>query len=154
MFFSRPCAALAIVLGMGAAPAGAGDTKTAVIVNSDQAGSEPDRQLLRGFFTLRITVWPDGEPVHIFVLPDQHEVHDLFCREQLGTYPYVLRTAWDRRIYTGTGLAPVEVRSEEEMRQRVLSTPGAIGYWRPPSTSFLPAFLLDLAALGTAASDA
>jgi hypothetical protein len=31
-------------------------------------------------------------------------------------------------VFTGTGLAPTLVRSEEEMRARVRATPGAIGY--------------------------
>ncbi len=43
-------------------------------------------------------------------------------------YSYVLRAAWDRMVFTGTGLAPTVVRSEEEMRRRVRETPGAIGY--------------------------
>jgi hypothetical protein len=43
-------------------------------------------------------------------------------------YSYVLRRAWDRMVFTGTGFAPTIVRSEAEMIERVRSTPGAIGY--------------------------
>lgn len=79
---------------------------------------------------MRVRQWPDGRPTRVFVLGDTSELHDRFCREQLGTYPYVLRNAWDRMVYTGTGLAPVLVENEDEMRRRVLATPGAIGYVR------------------------
>ena len=146
-------AALTAVLGVGGRVDAAEGSKTSLIFNADRAGFEPDRGSLRAMFTLRVTVWPDGEPVRVFVLPDQSPVHDLFCREQLGTYPYVLRTVWDRKIFTGVALAPIEVRSEGEMREKVLSTPGAIGYIGPSLASFLPEFLLELAAMDAGPSD-
>jgi hypothetical protein len=99
-----------------------------IIVNPDVSRVELDRDLLRAIFTMRLRSWPDGPPVRVFVLPDNDPVSDRFYREQLGMYSYVLRSAWDRMVYTGTGLAPTVVRSEEEMRERVLATPGAIGY--------------------------
>jgi hypothetical protein len=87
-----------------------------------------DRELLRAIFTMRVRAWPNGPPVRVFVLPDSDPLSDRFYREQLGMYSYVLRAAWDRMVFTGTGFAPTIVRSEEEMRERVSSTPGAIGY--------------------------
>lgn len=99
-----------------------------IIVNPSIASVELDRDLLRAIFTMRLRSWPNGPPVRVFVLPDDDPVSDRFYREQLGMYSYVLRSAWDRMVYTGTGLAPTVVHSEEEMRERVLATPGAIGY--------------------------
>jgi ABC-type phosphate transport system substrate-binding protein len=43
-------------------------------------------------------------------------------------FPHQLRRAWDRLVYSGTGQAPVMVESEEEMREKVAASPGAIGY--------------------------
>lgn len=99
-----------------------------IIVNPDIASVSLDRDLLRAIFTMRLRAWPNGPPVRVFVLPDSDPVSDRFYREQLGMYSYVLRSAWDRMVYTGTGLAPTVVRSEKEMRERVRDTPGAIGY--------------------------
>jgi ABC-type phosphate transport system substrate-binding protein len=99
-----------------------------IIVNPDIASVSLDRDLLRAVFTMRLRAWPNGPPVRVFVLPDSDPVSDRFYREQLGMYSYVLRSAWDRMVYTGTGLAPTIVRSEKEMRERVRETPGAIGY--------------------------
>jgi hypothetical protein len=147
-------AALAAVIGFGAQPAGADDgPETVVIVHPDRSAYDPDRRQLRALFTMRVTVWPDGKPARVFVLPDRSALHDRFCRERLGTYPYVLRSVWDRKIYTGVGLAPIEVRSEAEMQQKVLSTPGAIGYARVGGHTFLPEFLRELAAKATERSD-
>lgn len=101
-----------------------------VIVSPSLKTLALDRSLLRAVFTMRVREWPDGSPVRVFVLPDEDPLSDLFYRERLGMYSYVLRRAWDRMVFTGTGFAPTIVQSEEEMRQLVRSTPGAIGYVR------------------------
>ena len=99
-----------------------------VISSPEHAAAAQDRDFLRALFTMRIRQWPDGQPARIFVFSDSNPLQDEFCREILGTYPYVLRAAWDRLVFTGTGLAPVVVKSVAEMQRRVADTPGAIGY--------------------------
>ena len=99
-----------------------------VIVNADQAGVSLSRDLLWAIFTMHVRQWPGGEPIRVFVLPDDAALSTEFYRSQLGTYPYVLRSLWDRMVFTGTGLAPTVVSSEREMRARIRATPGAIGY--------------------------
>jgi ABC-type phosphate transport system substrate-binding protein len=99
-----------------------------VIVSPSLTQLTLDRTLLRAVFTMRIRQWPDGTPVRVFVLPDDNPLSDQFYREHLGMYSYVLRRAWDRMVFTGTGFAPTVVRSEAEMFERVRSTPGAIGF--------------------------
>lgn len=102
-----------------------------VITHPDRADIELDRQLLRVLFTMRLRQWPDGHPIRVFVLPDNDPIHARFCRESLGTFPYVLRGVWDRMVFTGTGFAPEVVNSADEMRRRVNNTPGAVGYVLP-----------------------
>jgi hypothetical protein len=46
----------------------------------------------------------------------------------LQLFPYQLRRAWDRQLFSGTGQAPTVVADEQEMLRRVAATPGAIGY--------------------------
>lgn len=96
-----------------------------------QAGVELrslDAVSLRNIYTLRQTRWPDGQAIVVFVLPDDHPVHQRFAKDTLDIYPYRLRQIWDRLSYSGMASAPIEVRNETEMRARVRSTPGAIGY--------------------------
>lgn len=123
---------LAMVLLLGSSAALAQDRLPAaeIIVSPSLKSVELDRGLLRAVFTMRLRQWPDGSPIRVFVLPDDDPLSDLFYRERLGMYSYVLRRAWDRMVFTGTGFAPTVVQSEEEMMQRVRSTPGAIGYVR------------------------
>ena len=102
-----------------------------VIAHESVPGEYLDRDHLRALYTLRTWVWPNGEPVTLFVLDDQDPLHRAFCQEILGTYPYILRSVWDRVLFSGVGVVPVRVASEKDMRERVALTPGAVGYRRP-----------------------
>lgn len=105
-----------------------------------------DRQMVRALFTMRLRQWPDGTPVRVFVLADSNPLHVEFCREQLGTFPYVLRASWDRLVFTGTGIAPEIVANVKQMRERVATTPGAIGYIPSPE-SLAPTRMVQMATL-------
>lgn len=123
---SKFAALLLFAVALAVRPAAAID----VIVNSQVAIKSIPRGTLRAVFGMRLVKWPDGTPVSVFVLADGNPVHVFFCKEVLGIYPYQLRQSWDRLVYSGTGQAPNEVESEEEMQARVATTPGAIGYMR------------------------
>jgi hypothetical protein len=119
----------------GAAGAQDAALNVEVIVSPSLARMKLDRDLLRAVFTMRVREWPDGSPIRVFVLPDDNPLSDQFYRERLGMYSYVLRRAWDRMVFTGTGFAPTVVRSEDEMMERVRATPGAIGFVRKRESS-------------------
>jgi len=104
----------------------AGDIE--VLMSGERPRIDLDRRQLLSIYIGRLTTWRDGRPIRVFVLPDDDPVHEQFCHQVLGTYPYVLRSAWDKLVYTGTGFAPTVVRDVQEMRRRIDSTPGAIGY--------------------------
>ena len=99
-----------------------------LIVNADVPATRIDEQSVRAIFGMRLRRWSNGEPIRVFVLPDDNPVHAEFAKRLLNTYPHQLRRAWDRLVYSGTGQAPVEVPSVEKMREMVEQTPGAIGY--------------------------
>ncbi len=84
----------------------------------------------KALFGMRQTRWPDGQRAWVFVLPDHHPTHTAFSKEVLSLYPFQLRQSWDRQVYSGMGQAPIEVATEEEMLERIRTTPGAIGYVR------------------------
>ncbi|WP_231623515.1 substrate-binding domain-containing protein [Nitrosospira briensis] len=86
------------------------------------------RSTLRAIFGMRLHEWPDGTAIRIFVMPDDAPLHATFAKEALNVFPYQLRAAWDRLVFSGTGQAPNTVSSPQEMLAKVASTPGAIGY--------------------------
>ena len=99
-----------------------------VIVNSALPMRDLSRTSLRAIFSMRMRQFPDGTPITVFVLPDLDGRHRTFCKEVLQVYPYVLRDTWNRMVFTGTGQAPIEVTTQEELIRRVAATRGGIGY--------------------------
>jgi hypothetical protein len=98
------------------------------IVNPGEAHASFERKTLRAAFGMTLQVWPDGQPVRVFVFRDDDIQHQQFCRKVLGVLPYTLRRNWDRLLFSGAGQAPIVVDSPQEMLRRVATTPGAIGY--------------------------
>ncbi|MGQ9686612.1 MAG: hypothetical protein ACUVT2_09955 [Thiobacillaceae bacterium] len=127
-----PCLGRAIVLmaAVGAVWLSASAHAIDVIAHPSVANSRLSLVQAKAMFSMRQTRWPDGGRAWVFVLPDAHPVHSAFSKEILNLYPYQLRQTWDRQVYSGTGQAPIEVATEEEMLERVAGTPGAIGYVR------------------------
>ncbi|MGH8531307.1 MAG: substrate-binding domain-containing protein [Gammaproteobacteria bacterium] len=131
-------------------PARASAVEVVVAVNpATPVGEVIARNTLSAIFGMRFRTWENGTPIRVYVLPDNHPVHSLFSKQVLRVFPHQLRTAWDRLVFSGTGQAPlevasedemrasiaggteqalVEVGSEEEMRRKLATTSGAIGY--------------------------
>jgi ABC-type phosphate transport system substrate-binding protein len=99
-----------------------------LVINRDVSQETISRNSLRSIFSMRKTLWPDGKPIHVFVMPDKTNLHIDFSKQLLGLFPHQLRRVWNRQIYSGMGQAPTKVESEQEMRELVTKTPGAIGY--------------------------
>jgi ABC-type phosphate transport system substrate-binding protein len=99
-----------------------------VITNATVSEKTLTKTSLRAIFGMRLHTWPDGAAIKVFVMPDDAPLHAAFSKEKLNVFPYQLRSAWDRMVFSGTGQAPETVNSTEEMLAKVASTPGAIGY--------------------------
>jgi len=113
-----------LVLGLSSGQALA----DSVIVSLDVKEQAINKNFLLAAFSMRITRWPDGRPIRVFVLPDRNDLHQRFLKKHLQVFPYQLRNNWDRQVYTGTGSFPVTVNSMEEMYRMVSQTEGSIGY--------------------------
>ena len=100
-----------------------------VVINSaTYSNSFVSQSVLGAIFGMRLRKWEDGSPIKVFVLPDDNPLHVAFSKYVLRVFPYQLRSAWDRLVFSGTGEEPIIVKSEQQMRAIVGSTPGAIGY--------------------------
>ncbi|MCL7941857.1 hypothetical protein M8009_16320 [Halomonas sp. ATCH28] len=125
--------ALASVLLLAGLPlagttAVAQETPILLVAHPDVNTRQLKRDTTRAIFAMRQRTWPDGQAVRVFVLDNNHPVHARFAKEQLAVYPHQLQLAWDRMVFSGTGQAPDRVRDQAEMRERVATTPGAVGY--------------------------
>ncbi|MDQ3186582.1 MAG: substrate-binding domain-containing protein [Pseudomonadota bacterium] len=119
------CLLLGIIYAMGIARA----TEPYEIVTHPGVNEKYlSKNSLRAIFGMRLHAWPDGTAIRVFVMPDDASLHAAFSKEKLNVFPYQLRSAWDRLVFSGTGQAPDTVTSAEEMLAKISSTPGAIGY--------------------------
>lgn len=99
-----------------------------VIANSSVRLQQVDRSFLLSSFSMRLNRWPDGTPMRVFVLADNHPIHTNFVKNTLEVFPYQLRSIWDRAVFSGSGRAPIQVGNEAEMLEKVSTVNGAIGY--------------------------
>ncbi len=98
-----------------------------LVVNDELPQQVISRQELLAIYTMRQRHWPDGTPITVFML-DNSELLKQFCKKRLKIFPHQLRTRWDRLVYSGTGNAPSEVFSEDELIRKIANNRGAIGF--------------------------
>lgn len=116
------------ILLLASTAASAQEVALAVVAHPDVATQRLTRDTTRAIFAMRQRTWPDGQAVRVFVLDNNHPVHARFAKEQLAVYPHQLQLAWDRMVFSGTGQAPNRVQDQQEMLERIATTPGALGY--------------------------
>jgi ABC-type phosphate transport system substrate-binding protein len=99
-----------------------------IVTHPQVAERSLTKSQLRRIYTMRQLRWNDDSAINVFVLPSQHNLHKRFAKEQLQIFPYQLNRIWHKLTYSGLGVAPTIVSSEQELIQAVIKTPGAIGY--------------------------
>jgi ABC-type phosphate transport system substrate-binding protein len=105
-----------------------------VISNASVDRSELELKDVRAIFTMKKRLWSDGQPIQVYVLNSEQSSHREFCKKVLGVFPRQLQSIWHRLVYSGTGQAPIELSSEQEMIDVIASTKGAIGYIKQENT--------------------
>ena len=99
-----------------------------ILVHPNNHNSAISPNKLRAIYSMKTRVWPDQTPISVFILNPHSKAHRNFCIKQLNIFPYQLQRVWDVMVYSGTGQAPIEVKSEDEMIKKIANTPGSIGY--------------------------
>lgn len=83
---------------------------------------------LRRIYSIRQIRWANNTPIVVFVLPSQHVIHKNFSKNILNIFPYKLDRIWNKLTFSGLGVAPTVVQSQDALLKAVSNTPGAIGY--------------------------
>ncbi len=99
-----------------------------VVVNKSVPLSTFSPEELQAIFSMQKRHWPGQRQIKVFTLPDTSQAHKDFVKHDLRMYAHQIRRIWDRMIYSGSGIPPVELSSEEEMIEKIANTPDAIGY--------------------------
>jgi len=72
--------------------------------------------------------WANNTSIVVFVLPSKSSIHKKFSKNVLNILPYKLDRIWNKLTFSGLGIAPKVVQTQEELLKAVSTTPGAIGY--------------------------
>jgi hypothetical protein len=130
ILFWRVCliGILAVMPFIGSSYAETLDSEMVVIVSPSISEYTVARSSLRAMFGMRLSKWPSGTPIKVFVMKDDVPEHAFFSKNILQVFPHQLRLAWDRQVFSGQGQYPEQVASTQEMLSKVASTPGAVGY--------------------------
>ena len=83
---------------------------------------------LRRIYSMRQLHWQNGTPIVVYVLASNNPLHQQFCKQQLRLFPYQLDRIWNKLTFSGYGVAPIEVATQQELIKAVKLTKGAIGY--------------------------
>ena len=103
-------------------------TNTHIIVNTDTDAREINEFDLMAIFSMQKQYWENGQIIQIVSLRTDHPLHQQFTLEHLGIQPYQLERGWNRNIFRGIGKKPIIVNTLEDLVNKVMDIPGAIGY--------------------------
>lgn len=92
----------------------------------------PSAQLARPFvsdaFLKKITKWDDGEAIRPVDLRADSSVRRRFSDSVLKRSVLAVKTYWQQRIFSGRGVPPPELESDDAVVRYVLGNRGAVGY--------------------------
>ena len=120
-----------VLMAVGAGPVGA-DTRSAsemrIIVNPRNPVTVLERKFVADAFLKKVTRWPQDELIRPVDLEVGAPLRRRFSDEVLKRSVAAVKSYWQQLVFSGRGVPPPELDSEEQVVKFVLRNPGAIGY--------------------------
>jgi ABC-type phosphate transport system substrate-binding protein len=118
---------LSALLAFGrAAPAPA--QTVVVVVNAQNPVSSLSTNDVSNIFLRKTSRWEGGSEIQPVDLPASSPVRERFSESVLGKAISAIQAYWQRQIFSGHGVPPVEKASEEDVLAYVRANTNAIGY--------------------------
>jgi len=108
-------------------PAQGGDPDFKIIVHPGRAG-QVERSFLADGFLKNVTRWPDDEVIRPVDQRPDSPARRRFSEVVLKRSVAAVKTYWQQRIFSGRGVPPPELDSDEAVVRYVESHEGAVGY--------------------------
>ncbi len=99
-----------------------------VVVNAGNSVASMTASDLSRLFQKKTTRWDNGQTVIPVDLPENSSVRVAFSRGVHRKSVSALKAYWQRQIFSGRGVPPVEKVSNTEVLQYVAANASAIGY--------------------------
>ena len=109
------------------ASTGHASSEIAVIVHESVPAVEIGQPELLDLTVGDKSFWSDGSPVILFDLQRKDEIRRSYFRF-LGIRSSRVKSIWMKRVLSGDAEPPEALTSQEEMLNRVATTPGAMGF--------------------------
>jgi ABC-type phosphate transport system substrate-binding protein len=99
-----------------------------IVVNTEVGFGSVERDVLADIFLKQRTTWPDGSMAHpVDQLPNA-QVRAHFSNHVIHRSVQAVRSYWQQRIFSGRGVPPPELDSDEAVLSFVRARGGAVGY--------------------------
>jgi len=98
-----------------------------VIANKSVPIDKVGKSQLLDYYSGEVKYWSDNKLIVVFDLKPKCELKDRFY-EYIAKNTARMKSIWMKKLLSGEGDPPYAVDSEEEMLQKVQSTPGSIGF--------------------------
>jgi ABC-type phosphate transport system substrate-binding protein len=99
-----------------------------VIVHPRNPIASMDRKFVADVFLKNVTRWPNDSAIRPVDLRPHSPARSTFTKEVLKRSVDAVRAYWQQRIFSGRGVPPPELESEDAVVSYVLTHEGAIGY--------------------------
>jgi ABC-type phosphate transport system substrate-binding protein len=99
-----------------------------VIVNEGNSLSSVSRELLGDIFLKRRSEWQDGVSARPVDLKPDAPARKAFSQDVLRRSVAAVKSYWQQLIFSGRGVPPPELDSEQAVVAHVMSHRGAVGY--------------------------
>lgn len=103
-----------------------------VIVNKDNHNNI-SKQLVIKIYKGEAKLWGTGGAIEALSLPESSPETDDFCNEILGKKLIHMKLLWSQMMFSGQGVPPREVASDEDVKKTVSNNVNAIGFIKASS---------------------
>jgi hypothetical protein len=99
-----------------------------VVVHPRNPQTSVDRRFLSQVFLRKTVTWPHGDSIRPVDLPPEAQVRRHFTEQIHSRSVAAVKSYWQQVIFSGRGLPPPELATDEAVIRFVGRTPGGVGY--------------------------
>lgn len=124
----RSTVAIVLLLLLAGVPGSTAGADFKVIVNAGNPVDSITKSDLSKMFLKKTESWPSGQAIIPVDLAPDSPVRESFSEDVHGRKVASVKSYWQRQIFSGKAVPPVEYKSEVNVITFVAGNPGAVGY--------------------------
>jgi ABC-type phosphate transport system substrate-binding protein len=119
---------LVILISLALVPRANAEPAYVVIVNAKNTSKALDRTTITDMFLKKRTQWSDDLVIQPVDQTRGSQARKQFSEQVLGRSVASVRTYWNRLVFSGRGVPPPELATDDDVVKYVAKHHGAIGY--------------------------